>query len=1008
MSTNATPINTILSWFETGDFPNQEQFAASWTSFWHKDDFISMDKVENLNVKLQTKVDKEVYLSHIQNSDSHSQYLAKIDASNLTEEYINAWKQILNIVPVPHNVALIDDTENNIFGNVWSKGQSDEKYADKITSAVTFTDNNLSSAKQITYNQGKFYATDDNNNKKPILLQGDVVETQTSIRNPFVDADTMTIFYTGENGIEQRGVADLSPFKNSILNSSNLGYKGYLKISDTQPVGGWVVGLYKLIEFGSYTNLTPAVDQNGNSTTIVAADKKINEAIWNGTNWQPAQITLPVATPIDGFNSDSVVDPSSAKNAKTLFEIFKGGGIRDWVLGSYKAGEVVRYLGILWKAKIDITSAVPGNNSNWEVYTPFPNTQALFTSHSSTLTIDLVAQSITFTGSSTNKLSTNKGVFNITAQTISTPTSAAYFVVIYNTSTSVARAVATFNNSSIPLGVDDYVLFYVLNLTSVLQDVFGAKGYRLINTSGTTDYPIKPVAVSDVLYNKTFSTWQTSRTSDEKLWLCKAIVDAEFYNVKDNTVVTLYMLGKNVNPTNSYLGFIYAEAGKPALFLYADEFNNALSMPYDSVLHSGVKTYYLRNGARRESNTTIYGKVTIDWGQVPDGKRVAESTSGVTNNSNISRILYKKSDVFNNQLGFVKFARSRSFNDYFSAPTLESYAGSDGSGIPKAPYQDCREWALKWDEFVTNVPAGYSITKETITTEVPTDTNPEGKLPIYGYVFQPAKLVAGDATGNNAQTLPRIFINCSIHGFEKTPSFVVYEMLKQILTNWKSHSFLEYLRFNVEFCIIPFANPHGWNTGGGAGTRKNFNNVDLNRNFPAFWAGGGTSADSTYPGPSALSEIESQSIYTWMQGKITSNTVMGIDFHNFHGTPQTDPKLYNMAWVVNLGSELGQSSANVLMKELSVKYKAKSALIPQSDDYYIGQSNNYNGPGFSGSAMKSIGALYASTFEVCQNFRFNPNFKSHDSDAITFGVETFVNYLRVFLQENIEEYNRIK
>ncbi|MEJ5051120.1 M14 family metallopeptidase [Chryseobacterium culicis] len=691
-----------------------------------------------------------------------------------------------------------------------------------------------------------------------------------------------------------------------------------------------------------------------------------------------------------------------------LLENIKTGGVRNWVLGSYKAGEVVRYLDILWKAKVDITSAVPGNNANWEVYFPFPKSPGLFTSHSTTLTINVATNTVTLIGSSTNKIITNQGVFNVRAQSVDTSANPTYYAIVYNTLSTNARAVTIYDNAARPLGVNDYVLFYVLNLNSTLQDVFGAKGYTLINTIGTTAYPIKPVAPADVLYNKTFSTWQGSRTSDEKFWLSKSILDAEFYNVKDNAVVTLYGLGKNVTTTNSYLGFIYAETGKPALFLYADEFNNAFSMPYDPVLHSGIKTYYLRSGTKRESNTTIYGKVTIDWSQVPNEKRVVESNSGVTNNSNLGRTLYKKSELFNNPLGFVKFARSRSFNDYYSAPTLDSYSGADGSGIPKKPYEDCREWSLKWDELITNTPPGYSITKETLTTDVPTDTNVDGKLPIYGYTFLPNKLTAGDPTGNNAQTLPRVVLNCSIHGFEKTPSFVVYEFMKQVLTNWKSHPFLEYLRFNVEFVIIPFANPHGWNAGSGAGTRKNFNLVDLNRNFPTFWAGGGTSADPTFPGQAALSEIESQAIYTFMQEKITSNTIMGVDFHNFHGTPQTDPKNYNMAWVVNLGSELGQNSANVLMKELSAKYKAKSLLIPQSDDYYIGQSNNYNGPGFSGSTMKSLGALYASTFEICQNFRFNPAFKSHDSDAITFGLETFTNYLRVFLAEHLDEYNRTK
>ena len=58
--------------------------------------------------------------------------------------------------------------------------------------------------------------------------------------------------------------------------------------------------------------------------------------------------------------------------------------------------------------------------------------------------------------------------------------------------------------------------------------------------------------------------------------------------------------------------------------------------------------------------------------------------------------------------------------------------------------------------------------------------------------------------------------------------------------------------------------------------------------------------------------------------------------------------------------------------------------------------------------MKNLGVMYSAIFEVAQNFRFNPNFKGYDSDTITFGVESFVNYIRVFLSNYIEEYNRLK
>ncbi|PIF44933.1 hypothetical protein CLU96_1932 [Chryseobacterium sp. 52] len=124
----ATPLNTILNWFETGDFPTQEQFAASWSSFYHKDEFIPMDKVENLNTKLQDKTDKTVYEAHLTNPDAHNTTLAKLDGSNLNDVNIQAWKAILQVGELPSNIALIDDIPNALQGNVWTKEQSHALY----------------------------------------------------------------------------------------------------------------------------------------------------------------------------------------------------------------------------------------------------------------------------------------------------------------------------------------------------------------------------------------------------------------------------------------------------------------------------------------------------------------------------------------------------------------------------------------------------------------------------------------------------------------------------------------------------------------------------------------------------------------------------------------------------------------------------------------------------------------------------------------------------------------
>ncbi|MFC5871393.1 hypothetical protein SAMN05443633_107144 [Chryseobacterium arachidis] len=120
------PLNTIYSYFETGDFPTQEQFQASWSSFWHKDESIPTNKIAGLDNLLQNKADKNIFETHVSNPDSHANYLAKKDASNLNNDNIQAWKSALGVGELPENIATVDDANN--IGNVYTKSQSDSKY----------------------------------------------------------------------------------------------------------------------------------------------------------------------------------------------------------------------------------------------------------------------------------------------------------------------------------------------------------------------------------------------------------------------------------------------------------------------------------------------------------------------------------------------------------------------------------------------------------------------------------------------------------------------------------------------------------------------------------------------------------------------------------------------------------------------------------------------------------------------------------------------------------------
>ena len=115
-----TPLNVIFSWFETGDFPTQEQFQQTFSSFRHKADLIPYAQVDGLDAKFNLMLPVSQFNTHVTDPSSHAGYLALKDASNLTTANVNSWKSRLNI----SYAATVDGTGQP--GNVYTKEQIHE------------------------------------------------------------------------------------------------------------------------------------------------------------------------------------------------------------------------------------------------------------------------------------------------------------------------------------------------------------------------------------------------------------------------------------------------------------------------------------------------------------------------------------------------------------------------------------------------------------------------------------------------------------------------------------------------------------------------------------------------------------------------------------------------------------------------------------------------------------------------------------------------------------------
>lgn len=156
-----------------------------------------------------------------------------------------------------------------------------------------------------------------------------------------------------------------------------------------------------------------------------------------------------------------------------------------------------------------------------------------------------------------------------------------------------------------------------------------------------------------------------------------------------------------------------------------------------------------------------------------------------------------------------------------------------------------------------------AINTNYITSEI-LGTSQGGQYNIYKYKLTPKS--------------PRlkVLLVSGLHGSEYVYPFTLYSFMEDLARkDIHKYPYLQELRENVEFTILPLMNPHGWEHN----NRTNKNDVDLNRNFDYKWS----ESTATDKGTAPFSEAETKLIKQVLESE---GFHLVLDLHNTHDLTQ--------------------------------------------------------------------------------------------------------------------------
>ena len=145
------------------------------------------------------------------------------------------------------------------------------------------------------------------------------------------------------------------------------------------------------------------------------------------------------------------------------------------------------------------------------------------------------------------------------------------------------------------------------------------------------------------------------------------------------------------------------------------------------------------------------------------------------------------------------------------------------------------------------------------------------------YVIYRIDLSPGTDRSYQKKNIPTIAISASLHGQESASAYAVLCLIEDLCGHYLDSPYLNYLRNNVRFVIIPVANPYGFENG----IYKNANGVNINRNFSYGFADNSySSSDNGYGGTTANSEAETQYVKQMIDKNLDALCYLDIHSNN--------------------------------------------------------------------------------------------------------------------------------